>query len=302
MPTRVKSNRMHSGTDLPIGPARVRVIHPAEIGSRIRRFRTEVMHQSMAELAKELDVSKTTVYRAENGKQVFNYKLLFRLVLRGANPDWLLYGQEPLSRDEHTVQVHMGEFYKENPGILGEVGPGFNWDRNLAIPIKANERLVRLVRDVEFLYLQSDETQQERLTGVVSSLFDMMGKTRPDDPSIIKQKSVRIYLRLGVVAQKEGNFEEALKCYESALRLDPDSEAKVKIQVIRQHMIGKEPGNFTEQRSPNDVTPDAGAESSVGSLERVEATTTVKNAEQDSSHDASRTPVEKHLRRRAKRP
>jgi DNA-binding XRE family transcriptional regulator len=239
----------------------------SEVAARIRQFRVEIMGQSMSELAREIGVSKTTIYRAENvkGKQVFNYKLLFGLIVHGASPDWLLLGVGHPSRHQHQAEVLFGESVKMEPETLRHMGQEFDWDRELYFPTKANEKLVRLLREVEALFLKSDESQREAITKVVGSMVGLLGRVSADDPSFSKARRARGYLRLGVVAEQEGKFDEALKCYKSAMALDRTSEATQRIQTIRQHMIGKEPGVLTEQRSSSGVISDAREERSANS-------------------------------------
>jgi DNA-binding XRE family transcriptional regulator len=225
------------------------IMTSSDVAARIRQFRVEIIGQSMSELAREIGVSKTTIYRAENvkGKQVFNYKLLFGLIMHGASPDWLLLGVGDPSRHQDQVEVLLGESVKAEPEKLRRMGEGFDWNRELYFPTKADEKLVRLLREVESLYLQSDESQREAIIKVVASLVGLLGRVSADDPSISKARHARGYLRLGAVAEQEGKFDEALECYKSALALDQTSEAAQRIQAIRQHMIGKEPVTFPEQ-------------------------------------------------------
>jgi transcriptional regulator with XRE-family HTH domain len=191
----------------------------------------------MSEFAKDLGVSKTTVYRAENGKQVFNYKLLFRLVMIGANPDWLLLGRDEPSRYAAHAELFLGKMVKDEPDSLRTVGPGFDRNRLLPIPVKADERLVRLLREVEALYLQSDEQQRDALINLAKSLVSILGRVSMDDPSHRRIRFARRYLKTGMVEEEEGNLEEALGCYEKALERDQTlEEAQRRIDSIRSRL------------------------------------------------------------------
>jgi len=192
----------------------------------------------MAELARDLGVSKTTVYRAEKGKQVFNYKLLFQLVMHGASPDWLLFGQDAPSRHDDKAQLLWGEMVKRDPHELKSVGPAFDWKRPIPFPTKADEKLVRMLREVEALYLQSDEPRRDALIKLVKSLVGILGRVSTDDPSLLRIHNAGLYLKLGMVAEEEGNLEEAIKCYEAALERDPTSEARRRIASLRMCSTG----------------------------------------------------------------
>jgi len=122
-----------------------------------------------------------------------------------------------ISPNNPDRQMNLGKIYLKN---------GNNQKADKAFG-KAVEQDPQKSRDVAENYLNSNDGE------LAEKYFRKSLHNRSDD--------VHVYNRLGIALRKQGKWEEAIKEYKKALKIDPDDEA-IHFNMGRAYMEGKRNG------------------------------------------------------------